>query len=1264
MARIYVSSTWSDLKDHRAQVRRAIRRMGHDDVAMEYYVAEDQRPLDKCLADVRASDLYIGLFAFRYGFIPAGYAQSITELEFRTAVSAGKECLIFLLAEDAPWPANLIEFEAYDKIKALRDELGQRYVADFFTNKADLEAGVCQAINTWEKRHGVERSWTDWDQYRQALFEAYRWVRLTVIAGAKQDRMTQIPLTDVFVPQMTQRGRPTYEIPDEVLRLKRELFGQKPREGEQAETNADSILMDTANLGDEEEEAEEETIEALVAFPESVLDVLGRERMQVVLGGPGSGKSTLLYTTILELCASDHSDSLTRPALQHRPVPLLIDLRQYVLKRSSDFLTYLVSHIEERYGVRVDRDSLAALLRADKRALLIFDGLDEIFDPTERENVIQKFQTLARQYPHAQIVVSSRIVGYDPVELGVAGFEHYTLLDFTTLQIRQFVPRWYQHYTWEGDDRDAHGLIQRILDNPRLQDLAGNPLLLTMMAIIYKHQDLPEQRWKLYERCTEVLLEDWDIKRKRIDRKTLPLDITIRAGQKAEMLQRVALYMLEHGQAGRELNAIAYQPLLNILSQYLEERYQKAPAEAEAIAHDILGHLRERTYILAEVGEGIFGFVHRTFMEYFAAVHYKAEFNAREADYDWLTQEVFGRLWRRDEWQEVLFLLSAMLADQGSPFQKVVHYLSRQGAYPDNLAFAARCLAETGVIEDVAQAQQLILSLAWVISGYVHRSNTVEASAAVDTCMTAFVMLAPMLAMPPSVLEVIGDLEQARTVRERMAAWQMSLALRSRQERRAYALTALTDKQEVVRRGAIALLEREWSGNKEVGQALIEVVRADRHVRVRQAALEAIGRGWPDEQDVLTAIESRVVDETAYTYALWLVNYLATNWRGHPRARRLIIHFSEWKSAAYHLVTQTAVKALAQAWHDDPETLPLLRSWVQSDQPAPLRLAALQALVQGWHDDELIVPMLHRCVRTDENTGIRKAALEMLGQEWPKHPDTLPLLHDQAVHSSKAAIREKALMLIVGSWEHDPQLVSIVISREISYETAISLCFGREDLSTLPLLQDRAVNDPSSDVRSRALEAIGKGWPTHPVTHALLHVRAVHDIKPGVRWTAILLLVEDWANDPQTLSLLHNRVQHDDAPTLRALIVMTLSGQRLRRAFHRQTSINESYQREVRDQHFDYDTGFSIKRSFFFRGKDWRSVPETQGLLHDLARNDPAATVRGQALLGLVRSWGEYPETPALVRERQADETDPQVLTLIERSLSELHPGSQEYSET
>src|SRR6266568_4276028 len=97
--RVYLSSTVKDLEEHRRRAHHTMRRLGLNVVAMEDYVARDDRPVDKCLADVAASDLYVGVFAFRYGHIPRAEnpdGRSVTELEYRKAVSLGKPRLIFL----------------------------------------------------------------------------------------------------------------------------------------------------------------------------------------------------------------------------------------------------------------------------------------------------------------------------------------------------------------------------------------------------------------------------------------------------------------------------------------------------------------------------------------------------------------------------------------------------------------------------------------------------------------------------------------------------------------------------------------------------------------------------------------------------------------------------------------------------------------------------------------------------------------------------------------------------------------------------------------------------------------------------------------------------------------------------------------------------------------------------------------------------------------------------------------------------------------
>lgn len=150
MARIYISSTYSDLVEAREAVYGVLRKMRHDVIAMEDYVAADQRPLDKCLADVAACDIYVGIFAWRYGYVPPDQERSITELEFRQAQQSKKPCLLFLLHEEAPWPRKLLD-RNLEPIEGLRAELARDYIVNFFRTPDDLAAAVSVSVVGVEK---------------------------------------------------------------------------------------------------------------------------------------------------------------------------------------------------------------------------------------------------------------------------------------------------------------------------------------------------------------------------------------------------------------------------------------------------------------------------------------------------------------------------------------------------------------------------------------------------------------------------------------------------------------------------------------------------------------------------------------------------------------------------------------------------------------------------------------------------------------------------------------------------------------------------------------------------------------------------------------------------------------------------------------------------------------------------------------------------------------------------------------------------------
>lgn len=891
MARVYVSSTFTDLREHREAVRLAIRRLGHDDIAMEYYVAEDVRPVDRCLADVRSADLYIVIMAWRYGFIPPGHDKSITELEYRAALDADVPCLAFVLSDEQAWPPKLMERSPH--VDDFRAELMEGRITGVFGSKDDLARQVGEGIQKWERADDTVATNIDWDAYRQAVVERYRWVRLSVIAGAQHDRMARIPLLDVFVPQQLRAGRPHYDLPAD---------------------------------------------ERGPALAEAGTVVLGRDRKQVILGGPGSGKSSLFQASLLAICdVVGDVNRLSQP-WHELSVALLVELREYALSKCTDFLKHLRVSIWEKFNVRVTEAQLAGAL--DEGAVVFFDGLDEIFNRSARARVIDQFKAFTARFPHARVVVSSRIVGYDETELGLAGFKHYTLLDFGPAEIREFVPRWYEHYTLENDERDAGGLIHRITDNARMLELAGNPLLLTMMAVIYKHQDLPEKRWQLYERCTGVLLEDWDVKRKKIETsELLPLGFPLGRDQKAEILQGIAMTMLssERG-AGHQLNAIAYEPLRDIIAGYLRRQYAKPTGEAQAIAVEILDHLRERTYVLAEIGDRVFGFVHRTFMEYFAARDVLAEFNGRKADYGWLKSEVFLSHWSDEKWSEPLLLLSAMLAGQGSPIREIVDAVAAD--HPAALPFAARCLGEASLVppEDrqwaTGVAQRLVFQLAEIPSEL--RGAHLEEVAVALGSLSAFVTI------NEDTRRRIRAYRHGSNAQDRIIGFHLQLSIASRAERREASLAGLKDRDEAVRRAAVISLGREWTADETVLRALLDQLGLEANPRVRELIITAVDRGWPRTREVLDAIAVRMPREQFPEHAAWVAGHLAQAWAGDLEARALALRLAEQDERA---VCGVVAQALVHGWRTTPDFVAFLLDEISGTEHDMVREAALRACV-------------------------------------------------------------------------------------------------------------------------------------------------------------------------------------------------------------------------------------------------------------------------------------------------------------------------------
>ena len=146
--RVFISSTSIDLPEHRQKVITACLERGYFPDGMERWPAADATALKFCLDKVNEADVFIGIYAHRYGWIPPGESKSITELEYDRAVERGIPCLLFLMSDNHPVRHGQWETGPQaDALQAFKQRLETSRVRATFNNADQLRAEVLHALS-------------------------------------------------------------------------------------------------------------------------------------------------------------------------------------------------------------------------------------------------------------------------------------------------------------------------------------------------------------------------------------------------------------------------------------------------------------------------------------------------------------------------------------------------------------------------------------------------------------------------------------------------------------------------------------------------------------------------------------------------------------------------------------------------------------------------------------------------------------------------------------------------------------------------------------------------------------------------------------------------------------------------------------------------------------------------------------------------------------------------------------------------------------
>jgi len=253
----------------------------------------------------------------------------------------------------------------------------------------------------------------------------------------------------------------------------------------------------------------------------SALDFVATHPRTVLIGLPGSGKSTFLEWLQLQTASAE------LPFLpgNQQAIPLLLRVRQLdprALPRGGALIERATGSSDQ--AVLMPREWIARQLAAG-RVLFMLDGLDEVDIQVRDDLIIPWIRNICQEFPTCRYLISSRPVGYRQESLSDLKFAECRILDFDKPKISEYVQHWCtavrlsqneasDEARREGE-RDADTILAGFKDNPYIDNLARNPLMLSAVCLVnyFERGRLPEDRALLYKLCVEGLLHHWDQRR-------------------------------------------------------------------------------------------------------------------------------------------------------------------------------------------------------------------------------------------------------------------------------------------------------------------------------------------------------------------------------------------------------------------------------------------------------------------------------------------------------------------------------------------------------------------------------------------------------------------------------------------------------------------------------------------------------------------------------------------------------------------------------
>jgi NACHT domain len=407
----------------------------------------------------------------------------------------------------------------------------------------------------------------------------------------------------------------------------------------------------------------------------------------VILGNPGGGKSTFAR----KLCHDLALHYQQRLFAGRDLTPIFVVLRDYGAEKKSHGLSlmqFMELNSNSDYQVAPPAGAFEYLLLSG-RSLVIFDGLDELLETSDRQRITRDVELFADLYPSVPIIVTSREVGYEQAPLDEEKFEAFRLAPFSIQQTTSYVQKWFSANTDLSPSDRRKQAASFLRESEIVPDLRSNPLMLALMCTIYRGEGtIPHNRPDLYGKCAEMLFEKWD------KRRGIHVALSFEAHVRPAMNHLAAwIYADEKLQAG-----VTEAALIEEATKYLSKWSFDDVREAESAAHRFIDFCTGRAWVFTDTGtrkggERLYQFTHRTFLEYFTAVHLVQTYRTPSELGELLHPHIIKREW--DVVAQLAFQLKGR-SFQGDTDNLLSDLLTNTGSNEESewslLLFANRCL--------------------------------------------------------------------------------------------------------------------------------------------------------------------------------------------------------------------------------------------------------------------------------------------------------------------------------------------------------------------------------------------------------------------------------------------------------------------------------------------------------------------------------------------------------------------------------------------